>query len=150
MFSLDALQLNKLSIWQYFALIFILGIATRIALVAGSKSYLNPGRTETVRVEESLAEHGSFANPFCGGDGAHRARTARLTISVKFTLQSHWHRQCRRNWQADSHECNCCVGIRSAATHRGSVQYVRPCWCFCGPCWSLLLNPQMARNQWWT
>jgi hypothetical protein len=88
MFSIGALQLNKLSIWQYFILIFILGTATRVAFVAGSKSYLNPERNETARVAESLAEHGSFANPFCGETGptAHVAPGYPFLLSLLYRV----------------------------------------------------------------
>lgn len=75
---------DALSSRQFFLLILVVGIITRVGLVVGSKSYLEPERAELVRVAQSLAEHGSFANPFCGETGL----TAHVAPGYPFLLSA--------------------------------------------------------------
>ncbi len=86
--STNAIRWEMLSWRQFFLVIQVIGVTTRVALVASSKAYLEPERTEVVRVAQSLAEHGSFANPFCGKEAptAHVAPAYPYLLSLLYEV----------------------------------------------------------------
>jgi hypothetical protein len=86
--GISAAKWNKVPLAQFSLLIFVIGATTRIALVVGTKSYVESYHAEVVRVAQSLAKRGAFANPFCGETGptAHMAPAYPYLLSLVYKV----------------------------------------------------------------